>query len=270
MKKKTKLTLFLIFILVLGTDLALSQEDYSRDEYRLLQRFKVADKFFEKGKQFFLERSYKKAEKELNKCLEKMPEHADAYLFLSQISYFQGDLDQAENFIKKAKENYKYIIELKMNREQLFILRLQERKREVMQTIEALKQKLSQTTDRNAQEKIKAEIGRMEGLIGSIDSQMSRPTPTLQKEEGIPADYFYIHGNIFFKQKKFQEAHEQYQRAVEIDPGHGNAYNNLANLYYMANEYQKALDCLNLAEKNGVKINPEFKKAILKGLKKSP
>jgi tetratricopeptide (TPR) repeat protein len=93
--------------------------------------------------------------------------------------------------------------------------------------------------------------------------------PAVQKEEEIPADYFYLHGNIFFKIKRYKEAHEQYQEAIKINPKHGNAYNNLANLYYIAKQYQKALDCLNLAEAHGAKINPEFKKAILKAIEKN-
>ena len=63
---------------------------------------------------------------------------------------------------------------------------------------------------------------------------------------------------------------EQYQETVKINSKHGDAYNNLANLYYMDEKYQQALDYLNLAEKYGAKIHPEFKKAILKAIKKNP
>jgi tetratricopeptide (TPR) repeat protein len=59
-----------------------------------------------------------------------------------------------------------------------------------------------------------------------------------------------------YKLKKFEESQKQYLLAIKINPGHGDAYNNLANLYYLAKQYQKALDCLNRAEANGVKTNP--------------
>ena len=66
--------------------------------------------------------------------------------------------------------------------------------------------------------------------------------------------------------KKFQEAHDQYQEAIRLDPSHGDSYNNLAALYFQVKQYQKALDYLDQAEANGAKVNPEFKKAVLKAL----
>ena len=268
-EKKGNISLSLVvIIIVVGSTLILGQEDYTRDEYLLLQRFKIANSIFEKGKSYFFEGNYKKAEKELKKCLEKMPEHPDAYFFLSRLSYRQGNLDNSLDYIEKAKENYKYIIKLKLNREQLYMIRLQDRKREVQENLVNLKERLPRTTDRREQLQIQAEIGRLTGLLSDLDSRLSRPMPTVQKEEEIPADYFYFHGNIFFKIKRYQEASDQYQKTIKMDPQHGNAYNNLANLYYMAGENQKALDCLNLAEANEVKINPELKKAVLESLKK--
>ena len=46
------------------------------------------------------------------------------------------------------------------------------------------------------------------------------------------------------------------------------AHINLANLYYMAKQYQKARDHLSKAEENGAEVNPKFKQAILKALEK--
>ena len=65
-----------------------------------------------------------------------------------------------------------------------------------------------------------------------------------------------------------EHVYAQYLEAIKINPQHGNAYNNLANLYFMAKQYQKALDCLNKAEANGAEIKPELKKATLKALEK--
>jgi tetratricopeptide (TPR) repeat protein len=268
-KKRENRALYLVVLIsLLGYALVLSQEDYTREEHLLLQRFKIANSIFEKGKGHFFKGNYKKAERELKKCLEKMPEHPDAYFFLSRLSYSQGDFDNSLSYIEMAKENYKYIIKLKVDREQLYIIRLQDRKREVQETLENLKERLSRTTDRREQSQVQAEIGRLSGLLSDIESRLSRPLPTVQKEEEIPADYYYFHGNIFFKMKRYQEASDQYQKTIKLDPQHGNAYNNLANLYYMAGEHQKALEYLNLAEAKGVNINPELKKAVLKALKK--
>ncbi len=108
-------------------------------------------------------------------------------------------------------------------------------------------------------------ISSLENEISIINSRLTEPVFSTDE---IPGNYFFIHGNILFKLKKFEESQKQYLLAIKIDSGHGDAYNNLANLYYLAKQYQKALDCLNHAEANGVKINPKFKKAILKAIKK--
>jgi len=84
----------------------------------------------------------------------------------------------------------------------------------------------------------------------------------------IPANYFYIHGNILFRLKDYANARKQYLTAIQIDPKHGESYNNLANLYYMSHQYDEALDCLSQSISSGVKINENLKAAIFAALGK--
>ena len=266
MKGKNVLTLIFLsmFILSLGVLFCFGQKDYTREEKLMFQRFKIANRYFEDGKKYFLKEEYKKAEKELKKCMEKMPEHSGACFFLSQISDKKGNLDQALEQIEKAKENFVKMSKIKTNIEQLYILELQEQKREKEQRMIVLREQLPNVPV-DKRNKVAGEIGSLEADIGLINSKLSKPIPT---EEEMPADYFYLHGNIFFKLRKLEEAYDQYQEAIRINPHYGEAYNNLANLYYMSKQYQKALDCLNQAETNGAEVNPAFKKAVLKALGK--
>lgn len=265
-KKKNLFVPFFILTLFLGANSFFGQKDYTWEEKRLFQRFKIANSFFEKGKKNFLKENYRKAEKELKKCLKKMPEHSGAYFFLSQISYKWGNLVESLEEIEKAKKNYVYMDNINTNLEQLYIFELQEQEREKEERLRLLRESLSRTQTTEERSKIEAGIGRVEADIGTINSQLSRPWPS---SEQIPADYFYFHGNILFKLKKYEEANTQYQEAIRINPQRGDAYNNLASLYYMGKQYQRALDYLKQAEANGAKINPEFKKAILKALEKN-
>lgn len=253
-----------VFIFMLGALFCFGQKDYTREEKLLFQRFKIANKYFEDGKKHFLKEEYKKAEGELKKCLEKMPEHSGACFILSQISDKKGNLDQALEQIEKAKENFAKMAKIKTNFEQLYILELQEQKMEKEEKLRELKVAVSNVhPDRRS--RVAASIGEMEADIGVINSQLSKPIPT---EEEMPADYFYLNGNIFFKLRKFEEAYSQYQEAIRINPKFGDAYNNLANLYYMSKQYQKALECLNQAETSGAEVNQALKKAVLEALGK--
>lgn len=82
------------------------------------------------------------------------------------------------------------------------------------------------------------------------------------KDITIPAAYFYSHGNILYKLKKYKEALSQYLEVVSRDPKHGSAYNNLANLFYMAGKKEVASLCLAHAEASGFKVDPRFKKIL--------
>jgi len=266
-KKKKKIIISsFILILFLGTPSLFGQKDYTREERRLFQRYKIANSYFAKGKKNFLKEDYRKAEKELKKCLKRMPEHSGAYFFLSQISYKWGNLEKSLEEIENAKKNYAYIGKVKANIEQLYILELQELKMQKEEKLELLRQSLSRAQSASERSQIEAGLGTLEADIGTISSQLSRPLPSAEQ---MPADYFYFHGNILFKLKRYKEANSQYQEAIKINPQHGDAYNNLASLYYIAKQYQEALDYLEQAEANGAKINPEFKKAILKAIEKS-
>lgn len=266
-KKKKKIIIYLfILILFLGTPSLFGQKDYTREERRLFQRYKIANSFFEKGKKNFLKEDYRKAEKELKKCLKRMPEHSGAYFFLSQISYKWGNLEKSLEEIENAKKNYAYIGKVKTNIEQLYILELQELKMQKQEKLGLLRESLSRVQGASERSQLEAGIGTVEADIGTINSQLSRPFPS---PEQMSADYFYFHGNILFKLKRYEEANTQYQEAIKINSQHGDAYNNLASLCYLAKQYQKALDYLEQAEANGAKINLEFKKAILKAIEKS-
>jgi hypothetical protein len=55
---------------------------------------------------------------------------------------------------------------------------------------------------------------------------------------------------------------------VEIDPGYSQAHNNLAVIYYRQENYQKAWDHVQKAEAGGLQVHPDFKKELLKKIKR--
>ena len=65
----------------------------------------------------------------------------------------------------------------------------------------------------------------------------------------LPRAYLYL-GNAYFQKKDWKRAEKAYQRAIQKDPNHADAFNNLARLYYTRKENldeaerlaQKALD----------------------------
>ena len=261
----------LIFVFFFGI-LSVGQEDRTLDEIELFKKYYSLNKNFEKGKKHFAQEDYKKARKEFEKLLTQMPEHADARFFLSQIEYKEGDFEKALNHIQIAKEYYKFSVKMKMKIAEMERIKLEEQKQELEdkcsdleEEIVSLKQNVVDDEQEHMETSLQRKVESTKKHIKSIEIQLAVPVSSMAE---IPADYFYINANIYFRMKKFQEAHDQYKEAIRRDPRHGDAYNNLAALYFQVKQYQKALDYLNQAEVNGAKVNPEFKKAVHKALGK--
>ncbi len=265
MNKKTQIFTLLVLFILMAANFSFGQRDFFQEERELIERFKRADSYFVKGKEHFIKGNIAKAEKELKKCMEIMPEHADALFFLSQIDYKKGDFDQALKDMEKAKSNYDFIAKFYTFTHQLRLESLREQKQKLETQLINLQNRLPSITDQDERQRVESAIANTRNDISIIDNRLREPIPPVLH---TPPDYFYIHGNIFFKLKRYQDAHDQYIETIERDPKNGNAYNNLINLYFMAKDYQKALDCLKKAEANGVQINPELKKAVLKAAEK--
>lgn len=242
------LLLLAVSYLFIGKGFVFSQEAFTMDE-NTFQKFKLAKRMFEKGQDCFLKEKYEKAEEALNDCLHNFPTYSQADYFLAQICYKKGDFDKALDHINKAKANYKFMADLLVASQQKYFDELRTTKQELQNLLLTLTNKF--------------DFERTRREIDAINSRLNEPLPLVAE---ISADYFYFTGNIFMKLKKFNDAHAQYSEAIRLNPKHGNASNNLASLYFMIKKYQKALDYLNQAEANGIKINQEFKKAILKAL----
>ncbi len=273
MRNKTRLHLIPV---VLGVFLfgmfCFGQEDLAREEAELFKKYKSLNKNFEKGKMYYAREDYKKAKKEFTKILEELPEHADAIFYLARIFYREGNLDEALTYIQDAKINYKFSAKMKIQMALLGRQNLEAKKRDIEEYLQALEEKLltlpsaSEEVEAEAMKKnIETKIDELKVQIENINTELNLPLPS---EDRIPAEYFYWNGNIYFKMKKFQEAHDQYQEAIALDPSHGDSYNNLAALYFQVKQYQKAMDYLTRAEENGAKVNPEFKRAVLQALGK--
>ncbi|MGB6865116.1 MAG: tetratricopeptide repeat protein [Candidatus Aminicenantaceae bacterium] len=274
MRDKSRLFLIHVVIVVLFFGmLSFGQEDLAREEAELFKKYQSLNKDYEKGKMYFVREDYNKAKKEFEKILGKLPEHADAHFFLSQVLYKEGDLAGALSHAEKAKANYEYSARMKIKMAQVSKRKLEEKKQAFEDNIGELEDgiaNLPQASEvgdevEGRKKEIQTKIDKIKKQIENIDIQLNLPPP---REEEMPAEYCYLNGNIYFKMKKFQEAHDQYQETIRLDPKHGDAYNNLAALYFQVKQYQKAMEYLNQAEANGAKVNPEFKKAVLKALGK--
>jgi tetratricopeptide (TPR) repeat protein len=260
----------IVLCLLMGGYFIFGQQRYMLNESEA-PKFKLAKQLFQKGQQLLLKEKYNKAIKPFKECLEIFPKYAHADYYLAQIFYKNGNFLQALEHIEKAKENYDYLSKLGVNTQLEYLDNLRTQRMELQERIMDMKARLERLKGRgnpmsNSPEikELEAQIASAEHSIRMIDERLRKPIPD---ETKMPADYYYHHGNILFKLKRYGDAFNQYLEATKTDSCHINALTNLANLKFMARKYQDALSYLENAEKCGGKVNPKFKEAILKAMK---
>jgi len=219
----------------------------------LIRKYQAADKCFKRAKSKFHKGNYTKAEKDLTKCINIFPIHANGEYYLSLIYYKKNDYNQALNHIEKAKANILHLNKLNAQFAQERRVKLKEYQKDLNDG-----KYVSHFGENNP---CLVPLGEYFSRVQATDVELLLSTPG-KSEYTTPASYFFVHGNIFYKLKRYKEAVNQYVEVIKRNPRHAEAYNNLANLCYLARENKKALYFLNLAEACGFKVDPQFK-AIL-------
>lgn len=238
----------------------LAQKDFNMDEKKLVERFKRAKPFYLDGNKQFIKGNLDKAEKNLIEALAIMPEYAKAAFVMAQVQLKRKQLPEALATITAAEKNYTANTQFRTFTYQDYLDRLRQQKQELEAQRAQIMEKMSRVPASQASRNTNSEATQVtDQLIKQIDSRLNSPIPPTSE---VPADYFYIHGNVFYQMGRPLEAAGQYREAIRMDPAHGSAYNNLALVLFSLGKFQEALDCLDNAGAAGAKVNPDFKKAV--------
>ncbi len=244
----------------------LAQIGFDQEEKMMIQKLKASEGKLEEGRALFVKGKFDKAEIKFKECLDIFAKNADANYFMAQVLLKKDSLEQALEFIKTAETCFSELSKLYTFSHQEMMNQLREQKRALEESNRSSQAVLSDLQGGPRSDQTQASISSLQGeiqqrnnLISQIDTQLLNPVPMVME---TPAGYFYIHGNILFRLKDYQGAVLQYLETIKRDPKHEFAYNNLANIFFMAKQYDRALGFLEQAEANGVTVNPQFKKDI--------
>ncbi len=112
-------------------------------------------------------------------------------------------------------------------------------------------------------EEMKSDILIMEDQIKQQSKAPSQPPvqkfPSKPEKIDLNKDFFF-HFNLglrFQKQRKYQLAIEQYQRAIEIQPNFAQAYNNLGSVYFLSGSYPESIE----EYKRAIELKPDYAEA---------
>ena len=139
---------------------------------------------------------------------------------------------------------------------------------EAMRTMHDLQQTSRFEVDRQREDEIRE--------LKSVLDRTGMRTPTrLQLEQRLrdledqrhsggvafrpPAEVLLALGSAYFRNGEIEGAEANWKAAVDVNPKYGEAHNNLAVVYMQTGRLTEAEQEMRLAEKNGFRVNPQFK-----------
>ncbi|HEU5180169.1 MAG TPA: tetratricopeptide repeat protein, partial [Candidatus Polarisedimenticolia bacterium] len=212
-------------------------------------RLMMARSHFENGMKLLSSAHVPEAEAELKEAVKIFPELVDAHIQLGAISMGRGDFAQALERFLAARQSLSDLQGMRHAQEM-------ERQRRLQESIDLIKERIADMR-RGARVsdtgKIEQESVRLEQL------ERERTTAQPLSETPFTPQIHFLVGTVLMKLERFDEAHEELARAVDLRPGFGEAHNNLAVLDFYRKDYARSWEHVHAAETAGVKVDPLFR-----------
>lgn len=204
------------------------------------------------------EKHVEEAKAILLKCVDQMPDHHMANFQLALLAYEAKDFQGALGRIEIAERSLESLEQrLQAERQQLSA--------EIDKEQAAMQDSLDELTARGVDP-----TGCQAGLYivkGNIIRELSARKESLGRDDatlGGLGDYRYLHGNCLYRLGRPAEARDQYLRALQADPAHELAWNNLLGLDLETGKGAEAKATLVKADALKVKVRPNLRAAVAK------
>ncbi|MBN2206436.1 MAG: MBL fold metallo-hydrolase, partial [Candidatus Aminicenantes bacterium] len=218
-----------------------------------LKAFQASNALFSKGVAAFERNETDKAVAALEECLRKLPRHAFARYYLANILYIQKDFRQALAQMESSLADYDGMIDLWAKADRLKL----ENMDSMLSSLQSAAYSSGSCRDARSAELVERYV---------TDTSFQIQDAAERRREAqvrMKGHYAYFCGNVLFQLQRYQDARVRYEEALRIDPGHANAYNNLAALFYLFKMYPEAIEVLDKADANGLEdlLNLKLKEA---------
>jgi Tfp pilus assembly protein PilF len=211
-----------------------------------------AIQFYRTGLEFFSAERFDRAAEEFTKAIEKDPlftlahYHAgQSYMnlkrFASAIKAFKDCLESTRTLYGLAETNK---LEVEKQRDDEI-----REMRESLDRISAMARKNPNSGGYQAM------MMRAEQHLHDLENQR----PSLSSGYRPPAEVLLSLGSAYYRTDQLEAAEAQWKAAIESNPKFGEAHNNIAVIYMQTGRFDLAEQELKLAEKNGFRVNPQFK-----------
>jgi len=219
-----------------------------------MKAFQATNVVYAAGVKHFERKETAKAEAAFEDCVRAIPGHAFARYYLANILYIRKDYAGALAQMEASLADYDGMIEMCEQADKLSL-----------ENMDNLLRDLQSAAGRTPTCRTSRSLEFFESRLADGEIQVQNASKRRSQERArIKAHYVYFCGNILLQLRRYADAAGRYEEALRIDPGHADAYNNLAAVYYLARAYPDALAVLDRAEANGIEdaLNLKLKEAV--------
>jgi tetratricopeptide (TPR) repeat protein len=235
----------------------------AQNDYSLFQKYRVLETAVAQAQKSVEQGKLDRAEAGIAKCFESVPDHHSARHVQAQILYKRGNYEGALAAMDQAEAGFRRLTGLLAKFQAEKMLKQMDDAQALTETGAELEAWRAVTVCRQSV----ANGAVLENSNSINEAKRDTQDRLIRREDAVPAEYTYFAGNCLFKLKRYDEAATRYREAIEAEPGHAGAVNNLVNLLYMARRLEEARAAIEKGEAAGVQVIPGLKKAVLDGLK---
>ncbi len=210
----------------------------SLDE-RLREHYRIGKEAFQAGR-------YKEAREHLLKFIEEIETFADVYNMLGVIFQLEGNIDKARWFLEKALSINPHYVEAALNLAIVYSdLGEYEKAKEAYEKAK-MGARVKSGDKRIKDNLVKAKLANLHAQIGDIYAGLGLYEDAIQEYQKalkLQPGYADIRNKLGIAYKevgRFDEAISELQKAIEINPRYVQAYINLGLVYYTQGEKEKA------------------------------
>jgi tetratricopeptide (TPR) repeat protein len=216
----------------------------------------AASNHFKAGMQALASERWDRAETEFRAAIKIDPLYDAAFYGLGQLYMIKKQYDDAIRAYQDSRNAFKASAEARATDK----VSTDRRIRDQIQAINDYVRSLERAGARG-NPNLAADLQRQRVRIRQLEAQLTLSAGSMPD---IPAGLSLAIGSAFFRTGNFFEAEREYLEAVRVDPGFGEAHNNLAVVYLLTNRLDLAEREIALAEKAGFKVSPDLKADLKK------
>lgn len=214
-----------------------------------------ARQHYQAGQDLLLADAFAKAAEEFRAAIALDPRQPLPHYGLGQAYMGMKSYAEAVAAYRKCRLAYEELAADEMNRGSRLNVWIEDEIRALRDLKTQIETRLRQSGAGAPNSLLQRELIRVTHRLEQLDRLRLRQGPVSKTPPGVALAL----GSAYLRSGNLAEAEREYEVALEGNPKMGEAHNNLAYVYMVTGRLQDAERALRLAEKNGFRVNPDFK-----------